>query len=224
MRRIVPFVLLGVLSAGAGLGALTSFQSTRPAGTDVEYRVQTCTDVASGQVQQPLVDTLTLNVPSSISKKIAVYSFTGLETAVAVGPANWKCGIIAMPTRQSMLLAPKKASKATELMELVVATGMDANVVNCPYNKHAFSAVAAQYTEKVAQAHCNQPSGQKIIGRSGLYIDIANLSTKTPIYGAIGYSRNGTPTARIAVCASSELGGSLCKQIVAVFKRANHLN
>lgn len=221
MRRIVPFVLIGVLSAGAGLGALTSFQSTRPTGVDVEYRVQACTDIASGSTNQPLIDTLTLNVPASIAHKISVYSFSGLETAVAVGPANWKCGVLAMPTRQSILLAPKNASESSNLMEMVTATGMDANVTNCPYSDGAFAAVAGQYSEAVAKAHCTQPSGQKIIGRSGRYIEISNSSTQTPIYGVIGYGNQSAPVARIAVCASSELGGSFCKQLVEIFKQAN---
>ena len=221
MRRIVPFVLLGVLSVGAGVGALTSFQSTRPSGIDVEYRIQTCTDIATGAANQPLIDTLTLNVPAALSKKIAVYSFSGLETAVAVGPANWKCGVLAMPTLQSILLAPKVGSESSNLMEIVTATGMDASVTNCPYSDTAYSAVAAKYSDSVAKAHCTQPTGQKIIGRSGRYIDIANTSTQTPIYGVIGYTDKGTPTARIAVCASSELGGSFCKQIVGIFKQAN---
>jgi len=223
MRRIVPFVLLGVLSVGAGFGALTSYQSSRPTGTDVEYRVQACTDAASGATVKPLIDTLTLNVSSSISKKIAVYSFSGLETSVAVGPANWKCGVIAYPTRQSILLAPKGASESSNLMEIVTATGMDANVLYCPYSEGAFSAVAVHYTEAVARTHCTQPSGQKIIGQSGRYIDISITSTKTPIYGVIGYSSSGTPTAKIAICASSELGGSFCKQVVGIFKRANQI-
>jgi len=224
MRRLVPFVLLGVLSIGAGLGALTSFQSSRPTGVDTEYRVQTCTDIASGSPVAPLLDTLTLNVPASMAKKIAVYSFSGIETAVAVGPADWKCGILSMPTRQSMLLAPKNGSESSNLMEIVTATGMDADVINCPYSDSAFKAVAGQYTEAVARAHCTQPSGQKIIGRSGRYLDIANKATQTEIYGAIGFSSKGeTPVARVAVCASSALGGKFCHDIVSIFKQANNI-
>lgn len=191
-------------------------------GVDVEYRVQACKDIASGSPVTPLLDTLTLNVPASMAKKIAVYSFSGTETAVAVGPVDWKCGILSMPTRQSILLAPKNASESSNLMEIVAATGMDADVISCPYSDNAFKAVSGQYTEAVARAHCIQPTGQTIIGRSGRYLDIANKATKTEIYGAIGFSNKGeTPVSRVAVCASSSLGGKFCHDVVVIFKQAN---
>lgn len=203
MRKLIPHVLLALMTLGAGVAALSSFQSTRFSGAFVELKETTCLDQATSQpIPASQTSTKTL-VPSwgdySSQARYATPASTGL---VAVAPAGWYCRAASGTPAGVDIRSNSSQLQPATIIEYLTTSDQSASRMACPYNKEARSLVNAATDAVTATQICTPSPSDRIIRKIGNFVIIKSTSANTgTIYGALSFQNSQSKlTAKLGVC------------------------
>jgi hypothetical protein len=201
MRKLIPHILLAVMTLGAGVAALSSFQSTRFTGAFVELKETTCLDQGTNQPIPASETPIKTLVPSwadySSQARYATPASTGL---VAVAPAGWFCRAATGTPAGVDIRSNASQTQPATIIEYLITTGEAASRMACPYNKEAHALVDASTDAVTTSQICTPAPSDSIIRKIGDFVIIKSTSATTgTIYGALSFHKTNL-TSKLGVC------------------------
>jgi hypothetical protein len=233
MRKLIPHALLAFLTLGAGLGALTSFQSTRFSAARAALVAAPCISEVTGQ-SIPVSNTpLEAIIPSSAVDNAGLYATPSASGLVAVAPYGWLCHVVA-PNVNASGIDIRNSDDPTSpvsVLQFTTAVGPSAEQVACPFSNEAKDRIFNIGGDMLVKSTCAMSEFVSISAHEGEYVFItAKGDPSQPLYGVIAYSTI-TDSANVGICVPSDtltpgkpsyvFDRSTCKQYLRAFARNN---
>ena len=233
MRKLIPHALLAFLTLGAGLGALTSFQSTRFSAARAALVAAPCISEVTGQ-SIPVSNTpLEAIIPSSAVDNAGLYATPSASGLVAVAPSGWLCNVLAPNENASgvdIRTSQDPTSRVT-VLQFSAVVGPSAEQAACPFSRKAKDRIFTLGGDVLVKSTCALSDFVSISGQEGEYVFItAKGDPSQRLYGVIAYSTI-TDSSNVGICVPSDtltpgkpsyvFDRSICKQYLRAFARNN---
>ncbi|CAB4877370.1 unannotated protein [freshwater metagenome] len=231
MRKIIPHALLAVLTLGAGLGALTSFQSTRFSAARAALIAAPCIGESNESPIPGGGPSIEAIVPANAVSNAGLYAMPKELKLIAVAPTGWVCH--ALNFGGVDIRNTEDQTKPLSVIQFLTNTGPDAQKLACPFSKEAENEVLSVGGEPLVKSPCVMSKEVSITNREGAYVYITvKLPNYSPQYGVIAYSKV-SDTTNVGICVPSDtltpgqpsyvFDRSVCQQYLRAFARNNPL-
>ncbi len=231
MRKLIPHALLAALTLGAGLGALTSFQSTRFSAARAALVAAPCISQSTGQSIPASSTPIEAIIPGDAVDNAGLYATPSGSNLVAVAPTGWICHAATSSPSGVDIRNSEDPKVPVTVLQFLSAVGPNAEQVACPYSREARDQILKIGGETLVQSTCAMSELNSISGQEGDYVYItATSATSGPLYGVIAYS-SVTDSANVGICIPSDsltpgkpsyvFDRSTCKQYLRAFARNN---
>ncbi len=231
MRKLIPHALLAVLTLGAGLGALTSFQSTRFSAARAALVAAPCISQSTGQSIPTSSAPIEAIIPGNAIDNAGLYATPSTSNLIAVAPTGWICHASTSSPSGVDIRNSEDPKVPVTVLQYFAQFGPSAEQGACPYSREARDQIFKIGGDELVQATCALPELNTISGQEGDYIYItATSATSGPLYGTIAYS-SVSDSANVGICIPSDsmtpgkpsyvFDRSICKQYLRAFARNN---
>jgi len=234
MRKLVPHALLAVLTLGAGLAALTSFQSTRFSAARAELVAAPCILRTTGQAIPTTKDPIEAIIPADSINNAGLYATPTQSKLIAVAPVGWICDAVGDELGGVVIRSSENPTEPLTVLEFLSAFGPFAERLSCPFSHDARDGIFKTGGDELVQSTCALSEQVSITGQEGNYTYITATSAESGTsYAAIGYSKD-SHSAKVGVCLASDsqtagtpsyvFDRSTCMQYLRAFTRNNPMN
>jgi len=233
VRKLIPHALLALLTLGAGLGALTSFQSTRFSAARAALVAVPCTTEDTGQSIPVSNAPLEAIIPGSAVDNAGLYATPNASGLVAVAPSGWLCHVLA-PNANASGIDIRNSQDPTSpvtVLQFTTAVGPSAEQVACPFSNKAKDQIFKIGGDMLVNSTCGMSEFVSISAQEDEYVFFtAKGDPSQPLYGVIAYSAI-TDSANVGICVPSDtltpgkpsyvFDRSICKQYLRAFASNN---
>ncbi len=231
MRKLIPHALLAALTLGAGLGALTSFQSTRFSAARAALVAAPCISQSTGQSIPTSGAPIEAIIPGNAIDNAGLYATPSMANLIAVAPTGWICHAVTSTASGVDIRNSEDPKKPVTVLQYFTQSGPSAEQGACPYSREARDQIYKIGGDVLVQSTCALPETNTISEQEGDYAYITATSAETgPLYGVIAYS-SVSDSSNIGICIPSDsltpgkpsyvFDRSTCKQYLRAFARNN---
>jgi|GEM_PF-3877608 len=231
MRKLIPHALLAVLTLGAGVAALASFQSTRFSAARAELVAAPCKSQTTGQAIPSSTAPIEAIIPADAVDNAGLYATPTLSKLIAVAPVGWVCQAVTAELSGVVIFSGEDPTAPMTVLQFLAAFGPVAERVACPFSQDAKDQIFKNGGDDLVAKTCAPSDLVSITGQEGGYTYITVTSAESgPQYALIAYS-NDSHSAKAGVCIPSDsltpgkpdymFDQSKCKQYLRAFARNN---
>ena len=231
MRKIVPHALLAVLTLGAGIAALTSFQSTRFSAVRAELVAVPCISPTTGQAIPTSGAPIEAIIPGNAVDNAGLYATPPQSKLIAVAPVGWICQPVVEELSGVVIFSGDDPTAPMTVLQFLAAFGPAAERVACPFSQEAKYQILKTGGDDLVTKTCSLSELVSVTGQEGNYTFITVTSAESgPQYAVIAYSQD-SHSAKAGVCIPSDsltpgkptyvFDRSTCQQYLRAFTRNN---